>query len=135
LFGENGSRSNRKEIQRDLYVYDFALKRFIPDVLVSYRRTAMLRRLSRASMVHARAHPPPAIQMSPKNAGTKLEEQFDEPVELPDFLRQLFELAEAVNHEGHFLAGFDRLVSRDFAGSDFADLRIPGGFKLSYKLL
>src|SRR5258707_8344730 len=33
----------------------------------------------------------------------------------PDFLRQLFELAEAVNHEGHFLAGFDRLVSRDFA--------------------
>jgi hypothetical protein len=35
-------------------------------------------------MAHARAHPPPAIQMSPKNAGTKLEEQFDEPVELPD---------------------------------------------------
>jgi hypothetical protein len=52
--------------------------------------------------------------------GTKLEEQFDEPVELPDFLRQLFELAEAVNHEGHFLAGFDRLVSRYFAGSDLA---------------
>src|SRR5258708_8036681 len=67
--------------------------------------------------------------------GTKLEEQFDEPVELPDFLRQLFELAEAVNHKEHFLAGFDRLVSRDFAGSDFADLRIPSGFKLSYKLL
>ena len=79
--------------------------------------------------------PAAAIQMSARNAGTKLEEQFDEPVELPDFLRQLFELAEAVNHEGHFLAGFDRLVSRDFAGSDFADLRIPGGFKLSYKLL
>jgi hypothetical protein len=60
---------------------------------------------------------------------------FGEAVELPDFLRQLFELAEAVNHEGHFLAGFDRLVSRDFAGSDFSDLRIPGGFKLSYELL
>jgi hypothetical protein len=57
------------------------------------------------------------------------------PVKSRDFLRQLFELAEAVNHEGHFLAGFDCLVSRDFAGSDFADLRIPGGFKLSYKLL
>ena len=80
----------------------------------------------------ARVSPAANLQMSPKNAGTKLEEQFDE---LPDFLRQLFEFAEAVNHEGHFLAGFDRLVSRDFAGSDFADLRIPGGFKLSYKLL
>jgi hypothetical protein len=53
-------------------------------------------------MAHARVSPAANLQMSPKNAGTKLEEQFDEPVELPDFLRQLFELAEAVNHEGHF---------------------------------
>jgi hypothetical protein len=81
------------------------------------------------------SHPPPISRCPRRMLATKLEEQFDEPVELPDFLRQLFELAEAVNHEGHFLAGFDRLVSRDFAGSDFADLRIPGGFKLSYKLL
>src|SRR5258708_16814960 len=83
-----------------------------------------------------RSSPPPPLSRCPRRMlGTKSEEQFDEPVELPDFLRQLFELAEAVNHEGHFLAGFDRLVSRDFAGSDFANLRIPGGFKLSYKLL
>src|SRR5450631_994776 len=52
----------------------------------------------------------------------------------PPLLRQLDELAEAVNHEGHFLAGFDRTVGGDLAGSDFADLRVPGGFKLGHKL-
>jgi hypothetical protein len=43
-----------------------------------------------------------------------------------DFLRQLFDLAEAVNYEGNFLPASDRFVGHDLSGSHFADLRISG---------
>jgi hypothetical protein len=43
-----------------------------------------------------------------------------------NFLRQLFDLAEAVNDEGDFLPASDRLVGHDLSGCHFADLRISG---------
>jgi hypothetical protein len=54
---------------------------------------------------------------------------------LIEFLRKLFDLAEAVHHQQHFVAGFDGLVGRDVASFDFADLGIPSGYKLTHKLL
>jgi hypothetical protein len=51
------------------------------------------------------------------------------------FLRQLFELAEAVDYEGNFLTGSDRFVGYDLSGFHFADLRIACCLELGYNLL
>jgi hypothetical protein len=73
--------------------------------------------------------------VTPKAAGVGTQTEEGE-ISRPDgLLRQLLDLAEAVDYEGNLLPRSDRLVGHYLSGCHFADLRISSCLDLGKNLL